>query len=80
MDRRRCLLLLYSEIRRNEGMSRLASAQWQKQYFLEVAEAITEAANAMNGREAGICPRLVTRFGLFLQDRLSRRERKNAGR
>ena len=73
-------MLLYSEIRRNESMSRLASTPWQQQYFSEVAEAITEAANAIHGKEAGICQRLATKLGLYRQDQLLRRARKNAGR
>ena len=66
MQKSRCTLLLYAEIRRNQSMARLATEAWQRNYYLEVAEALTLAANAVNGKGVGVWSKLVTRCGLSL--------------
>ena len=66
MEQRRCLMLMYSEIRRNKNLAAVASTPWQRSYYLEVAEAMTIAANAVCGRRGGAWSRLVARCGLCL--------------
>ena len=66
MEKSRCLLLMYSEIRRNQNLAAVAPTPWQRNYYLEVAEAMTLAANAVNGKGVGAWSRLATRYGLCL--------------
>lgn len=66
MEKRRCLMLLYAEIRQNEKLATAASAPWRREYYREMAEALTLAANAVNGKGGGVWSRLATRCGLYL--------------
>ncbi len=68
LTKTRCLDLLRGEIRRYEAMARLAPTEWQRSDYIELAQALTEAAAALRGRRGSFWSRLATRYALFRED------------